>query len=72
MWRKEEVVEELEKDKGDRSLRDYAAAVGCSVGHLSDVFNGKRPPSEKLLDHLDLERERVVTYTYVKRKGRWK
>jgi hypothetical protein len=70
MWRKEDVVEQLQKDQGERSLRSYATAIGCSASYLSDVYNGKRDPGQKLLDHLDLERKKVVTVTYIKR--RWK
>jgi len=70
MWRKEDVVEQLRKEQGERSLRTYATAIGCSAAYLSDVYAGKRDPGPKLLRHLDLEREKVVTFTYVKR--RWK
>ena len=70
MWRKEDVVEQLKKDQGERSLRTYAANIGCSASYLSDVYNGNRDPGPKLLDHLNLERKEVVTVTYVKR--RWK
>ena len=71
MWRREDVVEELQKEQGSRSLRNYASAIGCPVSHLSEVYSGKREPGKKLLDHLDLEREKVVTYTYVK-KRKWR
>ena len=70
MWRKEDVVEKLHEEQGERSLRSYATAIGCSASYLSDVYNGKREPGPKLLDHLDLERKEVTTVTYVKR--RWK
>ncbi len=41
MWRKEDVVEMLKKDQGDRTLRAYATAVGCSASYLHDVYNGR-------------------------------
>jgi hypothetical protein len=70
MWRKEDVVEQLRKEQGERSLRDYANDIGCSATYLSLVYNGKREPAGKLLDHLDLERKEIKTVTYQKR--RWK
>ena len=30
------------------TLRDFAARTGISIGYLSDVENGKRPPTEKV------------------------
>jgi len=70
MWRKEDVVEQLRKEQGDRPLRDYAKDIGCSASYLSLVYTGKREPAGKLLDHLDLECVTVKTKTYQKRK--WK
>ena len=70
MWRKDEVVEMLRKKQGKDSLRKFAGRVGCSAAYLSDVYRGKRDPGPKLLDHLNLQREEVVTVTYVKRRWR--
>lgn len=70
MWRKEDVVEMLKKDQGDRTLRAYATAVGCSASYLHDVYNGRRDPGPKLLDHLNLERKEKVVVTYQKRRWR--
>jgi transcriptional regulator with XRE-family HTH domain len=70
MWRKEDVVEQLRKEQGERSLREYASAIGVSAANISLVYTGKREPSKKLLDHLDLERKEIKTFTYQKR--RWK
>lgn len=70
MWRKKDVIEKLRKDQGERSLRGYASDIGCSAAYLSDVYNGRRDPGPKLLDHLNLERQETVTVTYTKR--RWK
>lgn len=69
MWRREEVIEKLKEDQGDDSLRGYAARIGCTASYLSQVYNGVREPSEKLLDHLNLERETVTIY---KPKRRWR
>jgi hypothetical protein len=70
MWRKEDVIEQLRKEQGDRSLREYASDIGCSATNLSLVYTGKREPAKKLLDHLDLECQTTITKTYTKR--RWK
>jgi hypothetical protein len=70
MWRKEEVIEKLKEEQGERSLRTYAGAIGCSAAYLSDVYNGKRDPGPLLLNLLNLERRVVKTVTYVKRRWR--
>jgi hypothetical protein len=70
MWRKEDVVERLKRDQGERSLREYAKAIVCSPAYLSDVYLGRRNPGPKMLDHLDLEAETVKVTTY--RKRRWR
>lgn len=70
MWRKEDVIEELRKNQGELSLRKYATSLGCSAAYLSDVYAGKRDPGKKLLDHLDLECQKVVTKTYTRRRWR--
>ena len=46
--------------------RDVALDMGLPASYLHDVAHGKRPPSDKLLGYLGLER--VVTYRR-KRKG---
>jgi hypothetical protein len=71
MWRKEEVVGQLKKKQGQRSLREYARSIGCSAAYLSDVYLGRRAPGPKLLDELGLERQVVTKVTY-KRKGKWR
>lgn len=71
MWRKDDVVEKLRKEQGERPLREYASAIGCSAATLSLVYTGKREPAKKLLDHLNLECETVKTKIY-REKRRWK
>lgn len=80
MWRKEDMEEKPENEvspelqgaideaRGAQNLRAYAQTVNVSASYLSQVYNGVRPPSKKLLDHLDLERQ----VTYVKKKRRWR
>ena len=80
MWRKEDMEEKPENEvspelqraiddaRGTQNLRAYAQTVGMSASYLSQVYNGVRPPSDKLLDRLDLERRTK----YVKKKRRWR
>lgn len=70
MWRKEDVIQKLREDQGKLPLRKYAQVVGCSTTSIAQVYNGTREPSEKILDHLNLEREIVVVYRPKQR--RWK
>lgn len=70
MWRKEDVIEKLQKDQGDRSLRQYATDIGCSPAYLSDVYNNRRDPGPKLLDHLNITSNKVTTVTYTEKKWR--
>lgn len=70
MWRKEDIISKLKQDQGERSLRAYAASIGCSAAYLSDVYRNRRDPGPKLLRHLNLQRKSVTTVTYIERK--WK
>jgi hypothetical protein len=69
MWRKEDVIQKLREDQAGRPLREYAECVGCSTSAIAQFYNGTREPSDKILDHLNLEREIVVVY---RPKRRWK
>ena len=71
MWRKEDIVKMVEKDKGNSSLRAYASASNCSHTHIADVLNNRCEPSQELLDHLGIEKEVVKTVTY-KPKKKWR
>jgi transcriptional regulator with XRE-family HTH domain len=72
MWRKEDVVKQLqsEQEKQKLSLRQYAKHLNVSAAYLSDVYRGRRDPGPTLLDYLGLERKVVTTVTYVKRRWR--
>jgi hypothetical protein len=72
MWRKEDVVKQLQDEQKAKklSLRSYAKNLRVSPSYLSDVYGGRRDPGPTLLDHLDLERKVVTTVTYVKRRWR--
>ena len=72
MWRKEDVVKQLqsEQEKRKLSLRAYARELSVSPAYLSDVYRGRRDPGPTLLQHLGLERKVVTQVTYVKRRWR--
>ena len=63
------MINRLKEDQGDDSLREHAARIGCTASYLSQVYNGVREPSGKLLDHLGLERETITIY---RPKRRWR
>lgn len=71
MWRKEDVIEKLREDQGDRSLRKYATAIGCTAAYLSDIYNNRRDPGPMILDHLNLTANKVTTVTYTEKK-KWR
>ena len=72
MWRKEDIVKQLqsEQEKQKLSLRQYAKNLHVSPAYLSDVYRGRRDPGPALLEPLGLERKVVTTVTYVKRRWR--
>jgi len=72
MWRKEDVIKQLQDEQKAKklSLRAYAKSLRVSPSYLSDVYRGRRDPGPVLLDHLELDRKVVTTMTYVKRRWR--
>jgi transcriptional regulator with XRE-family HTH domain len=72
MWRKDDVVKQLQDEQKAKklSLRSYAKSLRVSPSYLSDVYRGRRDPGPALLDHLELDRKVVTTVTYVKRRWR--
>lgn len=54
-YSKEDVVRELKALQGDRTQREFAAAIKVSQPYLGDVLLGNRWPGKKILDYLDLE-----------------
>ena len=59
-----EVLARLKKLQGDRSLRDFAEALGISAPYLSDIYLGHRGVGPKLLKILNLTKDEQVTVTY--------
>jgi transcriptional regulator with XRE-family HTH domain len=77
MWRKEDVINKLknEQNKKKLSLRAHAKAIGCSAAYLSDVYNDRREPGKRLLDHLNIERTITKTVVYhekTEKQKRWR
>ena len=56
----------------DWSIRDTAANLGISVSYISEVENGKKRPSDKILDtyseHLDLPKGFIETWITAQQK----
>ncbi len=53
--RKDDVVAELARRRGDQTLQDFAAVVGVSYQLLAKVLNGEQDPGPKILQYLGLE-----------------
>ena len=70
MWRREDVIEKLKEEQGERPLSEYATDIGCSVAALSRIYNGNRDPGKKILNHLNLTANKVTTVTYTEKKWR--
>jgi len=71
MWRREDVIEKLRQEQGDRPLRDYAAEIGCSASTLSQIYNNNRDPGDKVLDHLNLTANKITQVVYTE-KRKWR
>ena len=63
-----EVVEMLKAEQGERSLREFAEALGISPSYLSDIYLGKRAPGPAVLDQMELEKVEPET-KYRKRQS---
>lgn len=65
-----QVIKLLCEKQGNRSLREYAKEIDCSVAYLSDVILGNRNPGPKILKFLNIQRTKTVTiaYTVAKKK----
>lgn len=72
MWQREEVLEQLRKRQGNRSLRSFAREIGCSAAYLSDVYRGKRSLGPKVLEELGLEKIEQSPPEPLYRKRRWR
>jgi hypothetical protein len=52
---REQVIKALRKAQGDRTAKDFAAAIGVSQPYLSDVYHGRRYPGPRILNVLGLQ-----------------
>lgn len=75
MWRNDDTNEEevdlklaIAEIRENSTIRTYASANRLNPSYISQVCNDNRPPSDKLLDKLGLER-RII---YVRKKRRWR
>lgn len=55
----DEVVALMEKQRGDKTLREYAAELGVTNQFLCDIFKRRRNPGETVLAKMGLT-QRVV------------
>lgn len=60
VWTKEELIQWLYAQQGDRTQKEFASVMGCTSAYLSDVYAGKRDPGPKILKAMGLVKQ--VTY----------
>jgi transcriptional regulator with XRE-family HTH domain len=58
---REEVVEFMREQQGDRMSKEYAAELGIHESYLSNIYRGKADPGESVLYALGLRK--LVLYT---------
>lgn len=56
---RKDVIRILRERQGKLSINKFAAELGVSQPHLSDIYNGKRDPGEKVLSKIGLARKTV-------------
>lgn len=59
MLTRDQVIEMLKENQGERSIRQQAITLGVSAAYLSDVYLGRRDPGPAILRHFHL-RKRVT------------
>lgn len=66
----EDAIALIRKLQGDLNQTAYAAKIGITKQHLSDIYNRKRNPGATVLDHFDMEKTRrvVVEYRFKRRE----
>lgn len=60
--KRSDVIRMLRRRQGSRSLRTFAAELGCSPSYLSDLYRSRRDPGPMVLQWLGLKREATVEY----------
>lgn len=64
----DQVLAKLKKKQGDRSLREFATALGCSAPFLSDVYRKQRRPGPRILKALRVKSIVTVDISYREEK----
>jgi len=65
----DELIRRLKELQGERSLREFAEALGVSAPYLSDVYRGNRQIGAKLCRKLGVPRTREFITTYRESQG---
>ena len=60
----DDLIARLKQLQGDRSLREFAEALGVSAPYLSDIYNGNRKIGNKICRKLKVTRTREFVITY--------
>jgi transcriptional regulator with XRE-family HTH domain len=53
----EELLAIMKRIQGEKTLTKFAAELDMSKQYLSNVYNGRKEPSERLLDKLGFTRQ---------------
>lgn len=59
-----DLISRLKEMQGDKSLREFATALGVSAPYLSDVYAGNRSIGPKLCRKLGVTKTRAFITTY--------
>lgn len=67
----EDFIRLLQTKQGERSLREFATALGISAAYLSDIYLRNRLPGAKVADAMGYKctKSRIVTVTFTRRRG---
>ncbi len=67
----QEVIQLIRSQQGERSLREYAEAIGVSAQYLSQIYNGKCSPGPSCLRHFGLVKftKTLRVYEYAAKKS---
>ncbi len=53
-YTEKQVIEMLRTKQAGRTQKELAEEIECSEAYLSDILNGRRDPSERILKYLGL------------------
>jgi len=65
-----EVLNIMKAEQGAQSLREFAATIGVTPAYISDIYNGRRHPGAKVLDHFGIGKtsQIIVEYVFFRKK----